>query len=151
MKQLLPIMNDFFMPCEKTDHERERFILPKHHNALRLRPRTSAGPLNVARKASSTSNNAIGMGYPCVFSSVWAFYLQIPRIICKKTITFVGTPPMVGSPGGISRPCPLREIRRKLQADQDDMAEANGQLAELVEQVTGDKFAIRGLKELVKE
>lgn len=67
MKQLLPIMNDFFMPCEKSDHERERFILPKHHNALRLRPRTSAGPLNVARKASSTSNNAIGMGYPCVF------------------------------------------------------------------------------------
>ena len=118
MKQLFPIMNDFFMPCEKSDHERERFILPKHHNALWLRPRTSAGPLNVARKASFTSNNAIGMGYPCVFSSVWAFYLQIPRIICKKTITFVGTPPMVGSPGGISRPCPQREIRRKLQADQ---------------------------------
>lgn len=118
MKQLFPIMNDFFMPCEKSDHERERLILPKHHNDLRLRPRTSAGPLNVARKASFTSNNAIGMGYPCVFSSVWAFYLQIPRIICKKTITFVGTPPMVGSPGGISRPCPQQEIRRKLQADQ---------------------------------
>lgn len=33
----------------------------------------------------------------------------------------------------------------------NDMAEANGELAELVEQVTGDKFAIRGLKELVKE
>lgn len=33
----------------------------------------------------------------------------------------------------------------------DDMAVANKQLAELVEQLTGDEFAIRGLKELVKE
>lgn len=33
----------------------------------------------------------------------------------------------------------------------DDMAVANAQLAELVEQLTGDEFAIRGLKELVKE
>ena len=31
------------------------------------------------------------------------------------------------------------------------MAEANGQLAELVEQLTGDEFANKGLKELVKE
>lgn len=117
MKQLLPIMNDFFMPCEKSDHERERFILPKHHNDLRLRPRTSAGPLNVARKASFTSNNAIGMGYPCVFRPFGRLFANTEDH-CKKTITFVGTPPMVGSPGGISRPCPQREIRRKLQADQ---------------------------------
>lgn len=33
----------------------------------------------------------------------------------------------------------------------DDMAVANKQLAELVEQLTGDEFAIKGLKELVKE
>ncbi len=33
----------------------------------------------------------------------------------------------------------------------DDMALANEQLSELVEQLTGDEFAIRGLKELVKE
>ena len=33
----------------------------------------------------------------------------------------------------------------------DDMAAANKQLAELVEQLTGDEFAIKGLKELVKE
>lgn len=33
----------------------------------------------------------------------------------------------------------------------DNMAVANAQLAELVEQLTGDEFAIRGLKELVKE
>lgn len=33
----------------------------------------------------------------------------------------------------------------------DDMAEANGKLTELVEQLTGDEFAIKGLKELVKE
>lgn len=33
----------------------------------------------------------------------------------------------------------------------DDMVVANAQLAELVEQLTGDEFAIRGLKELVKE
>lgn len=33
----------------------------------------------------------------------------------------------------------------------DDMAVANKQLAELVEQLTGDGFAIKGLKELVKE
>ena len=33
----------------------------------------------------------------------------------------------------------------------DDMAAANAQLAGLVEQLTGDEFAIRGLKELVKE
>lgn len=33
----------------------------------------------------------------------------------------------------------------------NDMAEANGELAELVEQLTGDEFAIKGLKELVKE
>lgn len=33
----------------------------------------------------------------------------------------------------------------------DDMAVANAQLAELVEQLTGDEFAIKGLKELVKE
>lgn len=33
----------------------------------------------------------------------------------------------------------------------DDMAMANKQLAELVEQLTGDEFAIKGLKELVKE
>ena len=33
----------------------------------------------------------------------------------------------------------------------DDMAEANGELTELVEQLTGDEFAIKGLKELVKE
>ena len=31
------------------------------------------------------------------------------------------------------------------------MAVANKQLAELVEQLTGDEFAIKGLKELVKE
>lgn len=31
------------------------------------------------------------------------------------------------------------------------MAEANGKLTELVEQLTGDEFAIKGLKELVKE
>ena len=29
----------------------------------------------------------------------------------------------------------------------DDMAEANGELTELVEQLTGDEFAIKGLKE----
>ena len=33
----------------------------------------------------------------------------------------------------------------------DDMVAANAQLAGLVEQLTGDEFAIRGLKELVKE
>lgn len=33
----------------------------------------------------------------------------------------------------------------------DDMATANEELAGLVEQLTGDEFAIRGLKELVKE
>ena len=33
----------------------------------------------------------------------------------------------------------------------NDMAEANGDLTELVEQLTGDEFAIKGLKELVKE
>lgn len=33
----------------------------------------------------------------------------------------------------------------------DDMAAANEELAGLVEQLTGDEFAIRGLKELVKE
>ena len=33
----------------------------------------------------------------------------------------------------------------------NDMAEANGELTELVEQLTGDEFAIKGLKELVKE
>ena len=33
----------------------------------------------------------------------------------------------------------------------DDMVAANEELAELVEQLTGDEFAIRGLKELVKE
>ena len=33
----------------------------------------------------------------------------------------------------------------------DDMAAANAQLAGLVEQLTGDEFAIKGLKELVKE
>ena len=33
----------------------------------------------------------------------------------------------------------------------DDMAVANKQLAELVEQLTGDEFAIKGLKELVKK
>ena len=33
----------------------------------------------------------------------------------------------------------------------DDMAAANEELADLVEQLTGDEFAIRGLKELVKE
>lgn len=33
----------------------------------------------------------------------------------------------------------------------NDMAEANGELAELAEQLTGDEFAIKGLKELVKE
>ena len=33
----------------------------------------------------------------------------------------------------------------------NDMAVANKQLAELVEQLTGDEFAIKGLKELVKE
>ena len=33
----------------------------------------------------------------------------------------------------------------------DDMAVATGELAELVEQLTGDEFAIKGLKELVKE
>lgn len=33
----------------------------------------------------------------------------------------------------------------------DDMAVANKQLAELVEQLMGDEFAIKGLKELVKE
>lgn len=33
----------------------------------------------------------------------------------------------------------------------DDMVVANKQLAELVEQLTGDEFAIKGLKELVKE
>ena len=33
----------------------------------------------------------------------------------------------------------------------NDMAVATGELAELVEQLTGDEFAIKGLKELVKE
>lgn len=33
----------------------------------------------------------------------------------------------------------------------DDMAVATGELAELVDQLTGDEFAIKGLKELVKE
>ena len=33
----------------------------------------------------------------------------------------------------------------------DDMAVANKQLAELVEQLTGDEFALKGLKELVRE
>ena len=33
----------------------------------------------------------------------------------------------------------------------NDMAEANGELTELVEQLTGVEFAIKGLKELVKE
>lgn len=33
----------------------------------------------------------------------------------------------------------------------DDMAEANDELTELVEQLTGDELAIKGLKELVKE
>lgn len=33
----------------------------------------------------------------------------------------------------------------------DDMVAANEELAGLVEQLTGDEFAIRGLKELVKE
>ena len=33
----------------------------------------------------------------------------------------------------------------------NDMAEANGELTELVEQLTGDEFALKGLKELVKE
>ena len=31
------------------------------------------------------------------------------------------------------------------------MAVATGELAELVDQLTGDEFAIKGLKELVKE
>lgn len=33
----------------------------------------------------------------------------------------------------------------------EDMAVATGELAELVDQLTGDEFAIKGLKELVKE
>ena len=33
----------------------------------------------------------------------------------------------------------------------NDMAVATGELAELVDQLTGDEFAIKGLKELVKE
>lgn len=57
---------------------------------------------------------------------------------------------MVGSPGGIALALSEKYAVSYKQIN-DDMAEANGQLAELVEQVTGDKFAIRGLKELVKE